>query len=130
MATDLLAGGAKATWVKLKETGENVGGTVTDVSVRDFHPYDPSRKGPAKEPEVFKSGDVRREILVNFKLDGELFVLPVKESTDLHRKLKAAVAAVDITVGDLPGHEIVVKLTGRDGTGAMAAKIHEVTVSQ
>jgi hypothetical protein len=66
---------------------------------------------------------------VGVDVDGENHVLPVKESSDLHKKLKAAATRAEVKVGEIPGRTITVKHIGRAGSGSLAKHLHEVTLS-
>lgn len=126
MTNSLLDGGGKSTWLsskKLEDSGQDFTGTVTSITERPYVPYGQT------EPEVFKSGDVRRELLVGVDVNGENHVLPVKESTDLHKKLKSAATRAEVKLGEIPGLTITVKHIGRTGTGHTAAHLHEVELS-
>lgn len=126
MSSDLLDQ-VKAEWVKFKETGDSIQGTVTAVTQRDFHEYDPNLKGPKPEPKLFKSGDVVQEVLVNLEdKNGEAYVIPVRQSSDLFKKFKAT----GVSFSNLVGKEIRVEHIGRANTkpAHTAAHLHSVEV--
>ena len=130
MTTSLLDGGGKSLWVKSKDlaaSGKPFTGQITSVTERDFVPFNKT------QPEKFPSGDIRRELLYNVDVNGTQWVLPVKESTDLHRKLKGASVKVDRTLGEIVGLTITVTHIGRGepvgGDPDKAAHLHEVELS-
>lgn len=141
MADSGLLGSTKdSVWVNLVEdgTGEiqltsggskkiktpSIAGEVVQVTNRPLVPYGQT------DPEVFDSGDIRREILVNLDVDGVEHVLPIKESSDLHKKLKEAAKTVQAkALEDLVGLRFSAKVTGRGKVGKFMAKLHEVTLS-